>query len=161
METWKEFESNHLTHSAAHYLMAVHELLQDKGYARAADVAKEMGIARSSASLGIKTLIDKKLIVEDANKFLKLTEEGNSLAEEIIGKKVVFKRFFQDILKVKPHQAEIDTCKIEHLVSSETGSALLAFMNFMSSDDSAVKKILDKFWETKKEFAKQNLRAVK
>lgn len=149
MEIWKEFEANELTHSSAHYLMAVHTLLNEQGYVRAADVAKKLGIARSSASLGIHLLIDKNYIKEDANKFLQLTLEGKKLAEEIIGKKVVLKRFFQDILQVKAHQAEIDTCKIEHLISSETGASLLDFIRFMSSEDATVKKVLQKFWQLK------------
>lgn len=149
MEIWKEFEENELTHSSAHYLMAVHRLLNEQGYARCADVAKELGIARSSSSLGVHLLIDKKYLKEDANKFLQLTHEGKELAEEIIGKKVVLKRFFQDILQVKAHQAEIDTCKIEHLISSETGASLLDFIRFMSSEDAAVKKVLEKFWQLK------------
>lgn len=147
METWKEFEANALTHSAAHYLMAVHHLLNEKGYCRSADVAKELGIARSSASMGIHMLIDKNYLKEDGNKFLQLTPEGKQMAEEIIGKKVVLKRFFQDILKVKPYQAEVDTCKIEHLISSETGASLLAFIRFMSSEEPLVKKTLQKFWQ--------------
>lgn len=151
MEIWKEFESNELTHSSAHYLMAVHDLLNEQGYVRSADVAKQLRIARSSASLGIHMLIDRGYIKEDSNKFLTLTPEGKQLAEEILGKKVIFKRFFQDILKVKPHQAEIDTCKIEHLISSETGASLLAFMRFMSSNDPTVKKVLEKFMKVKEE----------
>lgn len=150
-DVWKEFEANELTHSAAHYLMAVYDLLNEKGYARAADVAKGLGIARSSASMGVHLLIDKQLIREDVNKFLKLTAEGKKLAEEIIGKKVILKRFFQDILKVKPYQAEVDTCKIEHLISSETGGALLSFIRFMSSEEPLVKKVLEKFWKVKEE----------
>lgn len=147
MEIWKEFEANELTHSSAHYLMAIHNLLNEQGYARSSDVAKELGIARSSASMGIHLLIDKNFLKEDANKFLQLTAEGKRMAEEIIGKKVVLKRFFQDILKVKAHQAEVDTCKIEHLISSETGASLLSFIRFMSSDDPLVKKALQKFWQ--------------
>lgn len=161
MEIWKEFEANELTHSSAHYLMTVHELLNEKGYARSADIAKELGIARSSASMGLHLLIDKGYLKEDDNKFLQLTADGKKLAEEIIGKKVVLKRFFQDILKVKPHQAEIDTCKIEHLISSETGASLLAFIRFMSSEDSSVKKTLEKFWHSKEELMPTKLKAVK
>lgn len=147
MELWKEFEQNELTHSAAHYLMATYNLLNEKGYCRSSDVAKELGIARSSASISIHLLINKGYLKEDENKFLRLTAEGKRLAEEIIGKKVVLKRFFEDILKVKPYQAEVDTCKIEHLISSETGSSLLAFIRFMSSEDPLVKKALQKFWQ--------------
>lgn len=149
MEIWKEFEANELSHSSAHYLMAVHSLLNEQGYVRASDVAKQLGIARSSASLGIHLLIDRGYLKEDANKFLRLTADGKQIAQEILGKKVILKRFFQDILKVKPHQAEVDTCKIEHLISSETGAGLLAFMQFMSSKDDLVKKVMEKFWALK------------
>lgn len=149
MEIWKEFEANELTHSAAHYLMAIHDLLNEKGYCRSSDVAKELGIARSSVSMSVHLLIDKGYLKEDDNKFLQLTLEGKKLAREIIGKKVVLKRFFQDILKVKAHQAEVDTCKIEHLISSETGASLLAFIRFMSSEEPLVKKTLQKFWQLK------------
>lgn len=145
MEVWKEFEANQLTHSAAHYLVAVHDLIGEQGYARSADIAKKLGIARSSASLGLHALIEKGYLKEDANKFLKLTPKGLQVAKEIIGKKVVLKRFFQDILKVDPYQAEVDTCKIEHLISSETGANLLTFIRFMSSEEPLVKKTLEKF----------------
>ncbi|MDO8528258.1 MAG: metal-dependent transcriptional regulator [Deltaproteobacteria bacterium] len=147
MEVWKEFEANQLTHSAAHYLVAVHDILGDQGYVRSADIAKKLGIARSSASMGLHALIEKGYLKEDANKFLKLTPKGQQVAKEIIGKKVVLKRFFQDILKVDPYQAEVDTCKIEHLISSETGANLLTFIQFMSSQDPQVKKVLDKFFQ--------------
>lgn len=149
MEVWKEFEANQLTHSAAHYLVAAHDIVGEQGYARAADIAKKLGIARSSASLGLHALIEKGYLKEDANKFLQLTPSGKRLAAEIIGKNVVLKRFFQDILKVKPYQAEVDTCKIEHLISSETGANLLDFIRFMSSEDPQVKKVLEKFWQSK------------
>ena len=141
-ETWKEFEANELTHSATHYLFAVHDLLQEQGYARVTDVASRLNIARSSASLGLKALTQKGFLKEDANKFIQMSPKGKKTVEEIIGKKVVLKRFFQDILQVKAHQAEIDTCKIEHLISSETGSKLLSFIRFLSSNNPQVKKVL-------------------
>lgn len=146
VEVWKEFEANELTHSMAHYLMAVRDLLTEQGYARVTDVARKLNIACSSASIALRTLIDKGCLKEDANKFLKLTDLGKRLADEIIGKKIILRRFLEDILHVKPHQAEVDTCKIEHLISSETGSKLLSFLKFMSSDNELVHRVMKAFW---------------
>lgn len=146
VEVWKEFESNELTHSMAHYLMAVRDLMADQGYSRVTDVARKLNIARSSASIAVRALIDKGFIKEDANKFLRLTDKGKRLADEIIGKKIVLRRFLEDILHVKPHQAEVDTCKIEHLISSETGAKLLSFLKFMTSDNDLVQRVLKTFW---------------
>ncbi len=68
------------------------------------------------------------------------------MAEEIIGKKLVLRRFLEDILHVKPYQAEVDTCKIEHLISSETGAKLLSFLKFMTSESEQVQRVLKTFW---------------
>jgi len=43
-KTWKFFEQNELTHSAAHYLMTVSELKEKDGYARLSDIAAHMDI---------------------------------------------------------------------------------------------------------------------
>ncbi len=149
MEVWKEFESNELTHSMAHYLTAVRELIAEHGYARITDVAKKLNIARSSASIGLRALIDKGFIKEDANKFVFLTDKGEQLAGEIVGKAVVMRRFLEEILLVRPDQAEIDTCKIEHLISSETGAKLLDFLRFMTSGNAETKTVLKSFWSSR------------
>ena len=49
-QVWKNFEDNELTHSAAHHLMAVHELRQEYGYARVSDIAKHLRITKGSVS---------------------------------------------------------------------------------------------------------------
>lgn len=149
IEVWKEFEANELTHSMAHYLTAVRELIAAHGYCRITDVAKKLNIARSSASIGLRALIDKSFIKEDENKFVFLTEKGEKLAGEIIGKKVVMQRFLEEILLVRPDQAEIDTCKIEHLISSETGAKLLDFLRFMASDHADARAVLKAFWSSR------------
>ena len=56
MEIWKEFEHNEITHSGAHYLMTIHALIEDHGYARVSDVARNMHITPGSASIMIKSL---------------------------------------------------------------------------------------------------------
>ena len=37
---WREFEQNPLSHSMAHYLMAIDSLRADLGYARSTDIAE-------------------------------------------------------------------------------------------------------------------------
>lgn len=151
MDVWKEFEANELTHSMAHYLTAIRDLITEHGYARATDIAKKLAISRSSVSIGLRTLFDKDFIKEDENKFVRLTDKGEQIAGAIIGKKIVLRRFLEEILLVKPHQAEIDTCKIEHLISSETGARLLDFLRFMTSDDPKMKSVLTAFWACRTE----------
>ena len=134
---WKEFEENQLTHSAAHYLMAIMDLLQDKGYARVTDVARRLNITRGSCSIGLKSLKRKGLVEEDENRFLVLSDEGRRLAELVEYNDELLETFFRDVLGVDPEQAEIDACKIEHLISIETSLALNNFIKLFQSDKEA------------------------
>lgn len=128
MEVWKQFEENSITHSAAHHLLAVMELREKRGYARVTDVAKHLNITTGSASTNLKSLKGKGLVIEDDNRFLTLSSEGESLARAVVSRKKVLERFLMDVLKVSKEQAEIDACKTEHLISAETTTKLLTFI---------------------------------
>jgi DtxR family Mn-dependent transcriptional regulator len=127
MEIWKEFEANDITHSAAHHLLAILELREKRGYARVTDVAKELEITTGSASINLKALKAKNLIVEDENKFLSLSPQGEAIARAVHMRKNILHEFLVKILKVSAEQAEIDSCKTEHLISAETAQKLQEF----------------------------------
>jgi DtxR family Mn-dependent transcriptional regulator len=127
-DVWKQFEENDITHSAAHHLLAIMDLRAKRGYARVTDVAKELNITTGSASTNLKSLKQKGFIVEDDNKFLILSSEGERLAKAIVVRNELVKEFFEKVLRVSPGQAEIDACKIEHLVSAETTAKLEKFL---------------------------------
>jgi len=129
MDVWKQFEENNITHSAAHHLTAIMELREKRGYARVTDVAKHLNITTGSASTNLKSLKGKGLIVEDENRFLSLTPEGEAIAKAVMSRKSILELFLTDILKVSHEQAEIDACKTEHLISSETAKKLAKFMD--------------------------------
>lgn len=124
---WKKFEENNITHSAAHHLLTILELREKRGYARVTDVAKDLNITTGSASINLKSLKAKHLIVEDENKFLSLSEEGEVIARAVLLRKNILNDFLVNILKVSPEQAEIDSCKTEHLISAETALKLQEF----------------------------------
>ena len=142
-EIWKEFEDNLLTHSAAHYLMTIHELLETQGYARVTDIAKRMNITRGSCSISLKPLKKRGWVVEDPNKFLLLSEEGRRLALVVEQNDELLQTFFRDVLGVDPEQAEIDACKIEHLLSVESSIKLAAFIHCLRKEDAAAKAFRD------------------
>jgi DtxR family Mn-dependent transcriptional regulator len=125
---WKEFDHNPITHSVGHYLSCVYDLKNKNGYARLTDVAKCLEISPGSCSTTIKSIIKKGLITEDKNKFLSLTDKGTEITEAIKNNSFLLKKFFQEVLKVDEHQAEIDACKMEHLLSLETAEKLKKFL---------------------------------
>ncbi len=151
MKEWKEFENNEITHSMAHYLMAIHELHKRQGYARVTDVARELEITAGSASVSIKTLKNRDWVEEDHNRFLKLTREGERLAHEIEVNNKLLVQFFTEVLGLGESQASVDACKVEHLVSSATRRQLMAFMHFIHQEEKPVVEFL-KAWKGHMEF---------
>lgn len=138
MDVWKKFEENNITHSAAHHLLAILELREKRGYARVTDVAKDLNITTGSASTNLKSLKSKHLIIEDENRFLSLSPEGEALAKAVLARKRILEQFLTDVLRVSPDQAEIDACKTEHLISAETTMKLQEFVNsFLSTKKAA------------------------
>ncbi len=141
-EVWKCFEENQLTHSAAHYLMTINTLLQEQGYARVTDIAKHLNITRGSCSISLRPLKKRKLVLEDDNKFLQLSTEGKRLAELVARNDELLEILFSDVLHVHPDQAEIDACKIEHLLSIETSIRLATFIRLVQSKKAVVNAFL-------------------
>lgn len=145
-EVWKEFESNEISHSVAHHLTAIGELTAEHGYARVSDVARHLDITRGSVSLTLKALRQKNYVLEDENKFLRLSPEGQRIVNQILAKRRIVRTFLHDVLKLDPHRAEVDACKVEHLLSVETGTALLRFLRFLLSNTDKSKTFLEEYW---------------
>ena len=143
-ENWKEFEDNLVSHSAAHYLMTINELLDANGYARVTDIAKRLNITRGSCSISLKPLKRLKLVVEDENRFLRLSTEGKRLAEMITLNDQLLEVLFRDVLQISEEQAEVDACKLEHLLSIETSTKLAAFIRLWTEDPSIAKLVTER-----------------
>ena len=132
---WREFERNELTHSAAHYLMAIDSLRDDLGYARVTDVADMLDVSRGAASMAITHLKKREWVKEDPNRFLLLTEEGGHMASLVEQNFRVLSKFFQEVLGAPSDVAHADACKMEHLMSLETGRRLVWLMRYILSDE--------------------------
>ena len=87
-----------------------------------------LNITTGSASTNLKSLKSRGLIVEDENRFLTLSAEGEALVNAVSLRKKIFLRFLTDVLGVTPEQAEIDSCKTEHLISAETTKKLQEYL---------------------------------
>lgn len=142
---WKAFEANEVTHSTAHHLMTVAQLIDEMGYARVTDVANRLHITRGSVSITLKVLEKNGFVERDANGFLRLPEKGKFIARTTHAKKLLLKQFLEEILGVNEDNADTDSCKIEHLVSTESGRQLCALVHFATSDHPAAKEFMHAF----------------
>ena len=85
--------SRSLSPSLEHYLRAIHDLQEAKGYARVTDIASLLGVAKPAVSAAVKTLRSNGLVSHRVYESVLLTEEGEKRA-----KGVSAKRFTQYLL---------------------------------------------------------------
>jgi DtxR family transcriptional regulator, Mn-dependent transcriptional regulator len=146
MDTWKEFEANELTHSAAHHLFAIHEVgAAYGGWARVSDIARRLNITRGSVSINLRTLKKRGWVETDEHRLVKLSPKGLRVVRSVMAKRVIVKTFLRDILGIPEPQAEIDSCKIEHLISHSTGERLVRFLQFLTSGAPVSRQLLKQF----------------
>ncbi len=132
---WREFEKNALSHSMAHYLMAIDSLRGELGYARATDVAGMLEVSRGAASMALSQLKKRGWVGEDPNRFLLLTEQGEEIARLVENHFAILAEFFEGVLGVSSATAIADACKMEHLMSMQTGRRLMALMRCILNDE--------------------------
>ena len=138
---WREFEKNELTHSAAHYLMAIDSLRDEFGYARVTDVADKLEVSRGAASMSIAHLKKRGWVKEDPNRFLLLAEEGQAMAKIVEKNFRILSKFFGDLLGSPKDVAFSDACKMEHLLSPETSRRLELMMDYIDENPSLMKDL--------------------
>ena len=146
MDTWKEFEANELTHSAAHHLLAIHEVGQAYGgWARVSDIARKLNITRGSVSINLRSAKTRGWVETDEHRLVKLSPTGLKIVQSIMAKRLIVKTFLRDVLGIPESDAEIDSCKIEHLISHSTGQRLAEFVRFLTSGAPASRQLLKQF----------------
>lgn len=146
METWKEFEANELTHSAAHHLLAIHEVgAAYGGWARVSDIARRLNITRGSVSINLRTLKKRGWVETDEHRLVRLSPKGIKAVHAVMAKRVIVRTFLSDVLGMPEAEADIDSCKIEHLISNATGQRLVRFMQFLTSGTPSSRQLLKQF----------------
>ncbi|MFT6632214.1 MAG: Mn-dependent DtxR family transcriptional regulator [Bacteriovoracaceae bacterium] len=141
---WKEYGDNELSHSETHYLLTIYSFLQKNDQLRASTIAKELSISRNAVHLQLKKLSEKKLVKIKDN-FITLPMATVELVEKIANKRQTMIVLLSEVLGVPMHIATSDSCKVEHLISDETGEALLKFVQFLRSDRKVVLQFLKEY----------------
>jgi Mn-dependent DtxR family transcriptional regulator len=130
----KRARSRELSASHEHYLRAIWEVRSRRGYARLVDVARELGVAPPTLSVGIRPLEARGLVTHDDQRFLLLTPAGERVAREVHHRFAVMHAFLRDVLGIPAETALTEACALEHDVSGATTERVLDLMKLMRSD---------------------------
>jgi Mn-dependent DtxR family transcriptional regulator len=104
------------------------------------DVAELLEVSRGAASMALATLKKRGWVAEDPNRFLLLTDQGERIAGLVEANFKILSKFFEEVLGVSRDVALADACKMEHLVSLETGRRLVWLMRYILSNSQRASK---------------------
>lgn len=125
--------------SGEDYLETIFILQQRTGYVRSIDIANEMGYSKPSVSKGMSILRELGYITMAQDGQIKLTKAGSKRAQEVYARHLLIRDFFIKKLGVNATTAEIDACKVEHVISEETYLRLREFMSDDLSEEEQAK----------------------
>ena len=114
--------------SAENYLETILILSKRLPVVRSVDVAAELNFKKSSVSVAMKNLREKKQITVTDAGFIYLTDAGREIAE-MIYERHEFLTSWLTSLGVPQEIAVEDACRIEHVISPESFAAIRAFVS--------------------------------
>jgi len=125
-----------LSASTEHYLRAILELREERGYARVVDIATRVGVTKGSVSLALGQLEQRGLVKFDPAHFPVLTTVGRRVAADLRGRYTIVHSFLTDVLGLPVDRAAAEACRWEHVISHEVADRLLDFVRFAGESSS-------------------------
>ena len=116
-----------LHESAEMYLETIYTLSMVSNNVRSIDVAEALNYSRPSVSRAVGLLKQDGYLEVDADGFLRLTELGRNTAEKIYERHTILTAALK-ALGVDEESAAEDACKIEHVISDKSLTAIKAHM---------------------------------
>ena len=113
--------------SAENYLETILILSKKLPVVRSVDIANELGFKKSSVSIAMKNLREKQHITVTDTGFIYLTDSGKQIAEMIYERHEFLSQWLAK-LGVPFEIATEDACKIEHILSKESYTAIKKFV---------------------------------
>lgn len=118
----------HSNESAENYLETILILSKKLPVVRSVDIANELGYKKSSVSIAMKNLREKNQITVTDAGFIYLTDAGRGIAEMIYERHELLTECLTR-LGVDEQTAAEDACRIEHVISAESFSAIKTHMS--------------------------------
>ncbi|MDD5017929.1 MAG: metal-dependent transcriptional regulator [Eubacteriales bacterium] len=117
-----------ITASSQDYLEAILKLSRNDSAVRSVDVANALQVSRASVNKAMGILKQMGLAVQEKYGTVSLTDEGKRIANSVKKRHHTLKGFLVDVLGVHEEAAEVEACKMEHVISPETLEKLENFI---------------------------------
>lgn len=127
--------------SAEDYLERIHELIQDKGYARVVDIASSLKVKQASVTSMVQKLGELGYLNYEKYRGLILTSKGLEVACRIQERHETLSRFFS-LFGLDPKSQQRDIEGIEHHLSPATVEMLADLASFFEKNPETLQRFL-------------------
>ncbi|MCD7834055.1 MAG: metal-dependent transcriptional regulator [Lachnospiraceae bacterium] len=117
--------SHKTNESQEDYLECIFLVTQKKGFCRSIDVANKLEVTKASVSVAVSKLQTSGYLRVDEDHMLRLTDSGERLARKVYDKHKTLKEILVKA-GVDPERAELEACRMEHVISDDSVSKLKA-----------------------------------
>ena len=124
-------KANRLSASLEDYIEAIFHIVAEKQVARAKDVARRLGVTRSSVTVALRALAERGLINYAPYEFITLTPEGGRASRDVARRHKILQEFFLKVLSVDSGLADRAACDMEHTLPREILGPLTDFVDFV------------------------------
>ncbi len=125
--------------SAEDYLERIHELIEDKGYARVVDIASSLKVKQASVTSMVQKLDEAGYLKYEKYRGLILTPRGREVARKIQNRHETLSRFFS-LFGLDAETQREDIEGIEHHLSPATVEVLADLADFFETDAAVLKQ---------------------
>jgi len=125
--------------SAEDYLERIHELIQEKGYARVVDIASSLKVREASVTSMVQKLDELGFVNYEKYRGLVLTDKGREVARGIRSRHETLSRFFS-LLGLSADIQQQDIEGIEHHLSPATVAVLADLAQFFEENPAVLKR---------------------
>jgi len=115
--------------SAEDYLERIHELIEQKGYARVVDIASSLKVKQASVTSMVQKLAEAGYLQYEKYRGLVMTDKGREVARKIQNRHITLSRFFS-LFGLDAETQRQDIEGIEHHLSPATVEVLADLAQF-------------------------------
>ncbi len=124
--------------SAEDYLERIHELIEQKGYARVVDIASSLKVKQASVTSMVQKLAEAGYLEYEKYRGLVLTDKGRDVARRIQNRHATLSRFFS-LFGLDAETQRQDIEGIEHHLSPATVEVLADLAQFFEKHPETLK----------------------
>jgi Mn-dependent DtxR family transcriptional regulator len=125
------------------YLEQILHLIEEKGYARAVDISKNLGISQASVTNMLQRLDSEGLVKHEKYRGTVLTDEGRRIARAIVERHETLTRFLR-LFGIDEETIYRDVEGMEHHVSRPTLNVIRAVADALEADPLLLDRVREK-----------------